>query len=114
MAGTGRWWFTILFTMIISCVFADGVQPDGLGTEDNPFNPETTISFSVRPNDQATLAIYNLKGQRVKSCGKFQTGEHKIIWDGTNDALKPVASGVYLCRLKSNTETMTRKLMLLQ
>ncbi len=80
----------------------------------NPFNPETTISFSVRPNDQATLAIYNLKGQRVKSCGKFQTGKHKIVWDGTNDALKPVASGVYLCRLKSNTETKTRKLMLLQ
>ncbi len=84
------------------------------GNYPNPFNPETTISFSVRPNDTATLAIYNLKGQKVKSCGEFQTGEHRILWNGTNDASKPVASGVYLCRLKSKTETMIRKLMLLQ
>ncbi len=84
------------------------------GNYPNPFNPETTISFSVRPNDTATLAIYNLKGQKVKSCGEFQTGEYKIIWDGTNDALKPVASGVFMCRLKSKNSTQTRKLMLLK
>ncbi len=84
------------------------------GNYPNPFNPETTISFSVQPNDTATLAIYNLKGQKVKSCGEFQTGEYKIIWDGTNDALKPVASGVYMCRLKSKNSTQTRKLMLLK
>ncbi len=84
------------------------------GNYPNPFNPETTISFSVRPNDTATLTIYNLKGQKVKSFPMYRAGEHKIVWNGTSDSNKSVASGLYLCRLQSKNATQTRKLMLMK
>ncbi len=80
----------------------------------NPFNPETTISFSVKQSDEATLTIYNLRGQKVKSFPLFHAGEHKVIWDGRNDFGKTVASGVYLSRLESKSSTLTRKMMLMK
>ena len=44
----------------------------------NPFNPETTISFDVKENDIASLTIYNIKGQVVKSYDKLTAGSHSI------------------------------------
>ncbi len=85
-----------------------------LGNYPNPFNPETTISFSVMPNDTATLAIYNLKGQKVKSFPIYRAGEHKIVWNGRNDSNKAVSSGMYLCKLQSKNATQTRKLVLMK
>jgi flagellar hook assembly protein FlgD len=44
------------------------------------------------------------------SDGFFTEGEHTVIWNGTNQNGDPVAAGVYLCRLKSQTEGATLKL----
>ncbi|MBN2830004.1 MAG: T9SS type A sorting domain-containing protein, partial [Candidatus Cloacimonetes bacterium] len=80
----------------------------------NPFNPETTISFSVKKNDVTSLKIYNIKGQVVKSYPKFTSGEHKVVWKGVDKKNKPVASGVYFYRLESKTGSMTKKMMLMK
>ncbi|MBN2829861.1 MAG: T9SS type A sorting domain-containing protein [Candidatus Cloacimonetes bacterium] len=80
----------------------------------NPFNPETTISFSVKKNDVALLKIYNIKGQVVQSYPKFATGEHKVIWQGVDKNNKSVASGVYFYRLESKTGSSTKKMMLIK
>ena len=69
----------------------------------NPFNPSTTISFSLTAMDakNAMLEIYNLKGQKIRQFSIFNS-KSSIIWDGTDQAGKPISSGVYLYQLKMN------------
>jgi len=83
----------------------------------NPFNPETSIRFSLPIRQQATLCIYNQKGQLVKTLlnnGKLDAGEHSYVWNGLDDRRQPVASGVYLYRLSTGKLTQTRKMMLIK
>ncbi len=82
----------------------------------NPFNPSTTLSFSIPTADQVSLCIYNLKGQRVKDLaqGAMAAGKHSFVWDGMDNAGLPVASGIYLYRLQTGSFTESRKMMLMK
>jgi hypothetical protein len=82
----------------------------------NPFNPETNISFSLKQTSEIELCIYNLKGQMVKTLqkGLMDKGNHSLVWKGTDDNDKPVASGVYLYRLSSGKAQTSRKMVLLK
>ncbi|MFH1701091.1 MAG: T9SS type A sorting domain-containing protein [Candidatus Zixiibacteriota bacterium] len=82
----------------------------------NPFNPSTTIEFSLPQAGHVQLEIFNLLGQQVRllSDSHFPAGTHKIIWDGLTDADRQSASGIYLYRLKSEEFQQTRKMMLLK
>ena len=84
----------------------------------NPFNPTTTISFSVTQNsDFVNLDIYNIKGQKVKSLVNEQLlkGKHSITWDGEDATGKDVCSGLYLYKLNINGKTeIVKKCMLLK
>jgi photosystem II stability/assembly factor-like uncharacterized protein len=88
------------------------------GNYPNPFNPSTTIRFSVEPGKAATLEVFNIKGQKVKtlfSNKRFVAGgEQKIVWNGNNDADARVASGVYFYRLSSGERMQTRRMILLK
>ena len=84
----------------------------------NPFNPSTTISFLTKELTENTeLAIYNMKGQKVKQLvsDKLSAGQHSVIWNGTDDSGKPVSSGVYFYKLKVGANyTHTRKMILMK
>ena len=84
----------------------------------NPFNPSTTITFNVTPSSAfATLEIYNIKGQKVKTLMKCKAapGKYNCIWKGCDDSGKRVASGEYLARLMiGGQETAVRKMLLLK
>jgi hypothetical protein len=84
----------------------------------NPFNPETTISFSVTQNsDFVTIDIFNIKGQKINSLVNEQLlkGEHSITWNGEDELSKTVSSGVYLYKLKVNGKIeAVKKCMLLK
>jgi|GEM_PF-5012154 len=73
----------------------------------NPFNPETTIPFVLSGNRRfrVRVEIYNILGQRVRSLLNtvLPGGEHSVRWDGRNDGGNPVASGVYIYRLRVST-----------
>jgi len=84
------------------------------GNYPNPFNPTTTIRFSVRPGDTATLEVYNVRGQRVCGWSGFGPGEHAVAWNGRDDGGRAVGSGVYFCRLSSGGNTQTHKMLLLK
>jgi len=84
----------------------------------NPFNPTTTILFSLKPEDTQNprLEIYNLKGQKVKTfiCHTEPVEvRHSITWNGTDDFSKPVSSGVYFYRLVVDGKNVASKKMLL-
>jgi parallel beta-helix repeat protein len=81
----------------------------------NPFNPTTTISFSIPEDSKVNLSIYNIKGQKVKtlSDSKFERGIHKLIWDSKDSNGKAVSSGIYFYKLKVNDKSKAVKKMLL-
>ncbi len=93
-----------------------GVIPEDieLSNYPNPFNPETTISFTLPKRAEATLRIYNSAGQLVRTLVSEQlpAGEHKVVWNGTADNGQQVASGVYLYRLDVDGLMVQRKLVL--
>ncbi len=82
----------------------------------NPFNPTTTIAYSVPKDSKIQMEIYNLMGQKVKTLfnGFNAAGSHKIEWDGTNDAGKPLSSGVYLLILRSGNFVTAKRMTLLK
>ena len=82
----------------------------------NPFNPSTTIQFSMDQRGYHDLIVYDARGARVKvlSRGTISAGLHTVNWDGTNDRGRPVASGVYFYRLRTANSTETKKMTLLR
>lgn len=82
----------------------------------NPFNPSTRIDFSLPEPGKATLKIYNLKGQEVKTLLKdeLNRGAHSAVWNGRDNSGKPVSSGVYYYRLSWNSKDITRKMILMK
>jgi hypothetical protein len=82
----------------------------------NPFNPSTTIRFSLAQAGEAELGIYDLLGQRVAVLvrGLQEAGTQVLQWDGRDGQGRELASGVYLCRLQAGAQVETRKLLLLR
>ncbi len=82
----------------------------------NPFNPETTISFSIPKSGKANLSIYNTKGQLVKTLvdGNVAKGAQQLTWKGTDNNGKRVGSGLYFYKLNTDGKVETRKMMLMK
>jgi len=82
----------------------------------NPFNPSTTIIYTIPQTANTNLSIYNLKGQLVKTLvnDTVNVGEHRVVWNGTDNNGQSVSSGVYFYRLTTNGHSETRKMMLMK
>ena len=70
----------------------------------NPFNPFTTIEFSLPVDDFIEFSIYNIRGQLIKSFSKdkYSSGRNSILWDGTDGYGNPQSSGIYFYQIKSD------------
>ncbi|MCB0298574.1 MAG: T9SS type A sorting domain-containing protein, partial [Calditrichaeota bacterium] len=78
----------------------------------NPFNPATTIEFTLAQPMQITLNVFNISGQKVATLasGRFTAGEHSVIFVAEN-----LASGVYFYRLQTETGIhLVKKALLLR
>jgi len=83
----------------------------------NPFNPATEIRFALPAAATVTLSIHDAAGRRVATllAGRhLPAGQHRTEWYGRDDAGRPVASGVYLCRLEAGGAVMSQRLTLLK
>lgn len=82
----------------------------------NPFNPTTSIRFSLPSDGFVELSIYNIQGQLVRQLisGFQNAGQHEVIWNSRNNEGLNVASGIYLYRLKFGNQILTRKLTLVK
>jgi hypothetical protein len=80
----------------------------------NPFNPTTTIAFSLPVAGRTTLEIYNFKGQRIRTLidDYFPSGKHTAVWDGKADGGSSVSSGIYFYRIASGKHNFTGKMIL--
>lgn len=86
------------------------------GNFPNPFNPSTSIRFSLKEAGPVKLNIYNLKGQLVKSLvdSDLSAGNHQVLWNGKDERGASVASGIYLYRMESVGFKATNKMMLMK
>jgi len=86
------------------------------GNYPNPFNPETTIQFSLKQTDRVSIDIFSIKGQLVRSLvnGIYGVGLHKVVWNGCDGFGRPVSSGVYFYRMSTSEYTGVRKMLLLK
>jgi hypothetical protein len=68
----------------------------------NPFNPQTTIAYTLDRSQDITLTVYTINGRlvRVLEVGYMQAGSHQVVWDGRDDNGTQVGSGVYIYRLR--------------
>jgi len=86
----------------------------------NPFNPVTRIQYTVGSEQtqpiHATLKIYNLLGQLVKTLVNEpkEPGTYEVIWDGRDERGDKVSSGVYFYMLEAEDLTRTKRMVLLK
>lgn len=80
----------------------------------NPFNPSTVISYDLAGPARVELQIYDLAGRLVHTlrAGDETAGRHELSWQGRDEAGRPVATGVYLYRLRAGNEVETRRMVL--
>ena len=88
-----------------------------LGTNfPNPFNPVTTINYSLHQAENVTVSIYNIKGQRVKTLvnENMEAGRHTVTWYGKDSFNRDVSSGVYFYKMEAGKYTSTKKMILMK
>lgn len=84
--------------------------------EPNPFNPSTTIRFTVAEKGNVSLSIFDANGRLVRSLvnGVSEAGSQEITWDGRDSSNLPVSSGVYFYRLTAGKFNESKKMVLLK
>lgn len=92
------------------------LQTTLLGNYPNPFNPSTTIQFSLKESSPVQIEIFNITGQKVRTLvnGTLPAGTHNIEWNGTDNSGRGVGSGVYFFKMGSGKYTSTKKMILMK
>jgi len=91
-----------------------------IGNYPNPFNPTTTIKFSVKEDSDVSIKIYNIKGAMVRTLldSEMKAAYHEVVWDGKDNTGKQVGSGLYFYKMvsegNSGRYTSTKKMILLK
>lgn len=82
----------------------------------NPFNPSTTVAFTLAAAGRAELALYDVAGRRVRTLagGELAAGEHVAVWDGQTESGGRAPSGVYFARLTAKGASSVQKLVLVK
>jgi hypothetical protein len=82
----------------------------------NPFNPDTTISYSLAEKGRVRIDIFNIKGQLLCTYEKSHdsAGRFTFNWDGKNDKGASVASGILFYRMTTGSYSTTKKMVLIK
>jgi len=103
--------------LICFVVYSSTIPPGTfLVNSPNPFNPVTTISFSLDRESDVTLGIFDVTGRLIRefSLKGCKAGVNEVLWDGKNSRGEPVAAGVYFCSMKADGVRLARKMVLIR
>ena len=99
----------------------DGSVPDNkaiisVANHPNPFNPMTTVRFTMNRTKDVNVSIVNLAGEVVQTLanGTYPVGTHSLTWDGRDAAGRGQSSGTYFLRLSTNEGVESHKLTLVK
>jgi hypothetical protein len=82
----------------------------------NPFNPMTTVGFTLPKTSRVSLDIFDIRGHLVRHLvdEDFEAGLHEVPWNGLDDSSRSVSAGVYFSRMRSEGFEQTRKMTLVR
>jgi len=82
----------------------------------NPFNPRTSVSYQLTSVSDIEIGVYNIRGEKVKDLlnSKCDPGNYTVIWDGTDEYGRSIASGFYFCTLTNGESRLSKKMILLK
>jgi hypothetical protein len=102
----------------------------------NPFNPSTTIRFTVGSRgvtssqgtssgvnfvdrgENVLIDVYNVRGQRVRTLldgsREYSAGRHEVVWNGRDDFGRGMSSGIYFYRITAGEDTAVRRMLLMK
>jgi hypothetical protein len=82
----------------------------------NPSAGSTSISFNLSSPSAVSLCIYNVEGEMVSTvfAGRADAGCTQVAWDGNDSAGKPVARGIYFCRVQAGNLSATEKIVFIK
>ena len=82
----------------------------------NPFNPSTTIDYSLAKAGHVDLTVYNATGQKIATLvdDRQSSGHYSITWNGRDDRGAEMTSGVYFCRMVAGGATKSIKMILMK
>ena len=92
-------------------------KPFSLGQNaPNPFNPTTTVCFSLAGEADVELLVHDVAGRHVQTLasGRFPAGQHAVVWDGLDADGREAASGIYFYGLRVGDSHERRKMVLLK
>jgi hypothetical protein len=87
------------------------------GNYPNPFNPETTIAFTIgAPDTSVRIDIFNVKGEKINTFldAILPSGNHSVIWNGTDTNNHGVSSGIYFYKMQTEQCTEIKKMILMK
>lgn len=87
-----------------------------LGVAPNPFNPGTSVSFTVPRAQRVRIAVHDVAGRRLATLvdAEFTVGDHAVRWDGTDGDGRALPSGAYVIRLESELQVQSRRVSLVR
>ncbi|MBN1291560.1 MAG: T9SS type A sorting domain-containing protein [Candidatus Latescibacteria bacterium] len=103
----------------ITSVTLQNKQPQSIPlitTYPNPFNPSTTIEFTLPESGFAIVTIYSMAGQKIRefAADYMTAGTHTLSWDGKDVNGNTVSSGIYITRLQAGKHTAAGRMVLVR
>ena len=82
----------------------------------NPFNPTTTIRYSIPVSNNVKIEVYNIMGQKVRTLvNQYKTaGTYSVTWDAKDEAGVKVATGMYFYRMQASHFQTVKKIILMK
>ncbi len=82
----------------------------------NPFNTETTISYSIPVNNIVSIEIYDIQGKKIKTLvNEYQaSGNHSVVWNGKDEREQFVNNGLYFCRITTGKFFSVKEMILIK
>ena len=87
-----------------------------MGNYPNPFNPETTIMFSLATDSRVKIDVYDIRGRLVRSLvnNDYNAGVHSVIFNGLDNNGQNIGSGVYFYRMNADESSSIRRMILMK
>jgi hypothetical protein len=87
-----------------------------VGNWPNPFNPSTEIVYRLATETRVELGVYDLQGHRVRTleADLRPAGEHRVVWDGRDDAGRTAATGSYIYRIDGGGSVQMGRMLLVK